>query len=55
MIANMKLYLMLLFVLSCPIHVMAQTDFYYYKGKKIPLTLNENKLVVSIPKTCWLN
>lgn len=28
----------------------AQTDFYYYKGEKIPLTLNENKVVVSIPK-----
>ena len=24
--------------------------YYYYQGKKIPLTLNENKVVVSIPK-----
>ena len=33
--------------------VMTQTDyFYYYKGNKIPLTLNENKVVVSIPKDC---
>ena len=26
------------------------TYYYYYKGNKIPLTLNENKVVVSIPK-----
>ena len=26
--------------------------FYYYNGSKIPLTLNENKVVVSIPKEC---
>ena len=31
---------------------MAQTYYYYYKGNKIPLTLNENKVVVSIPKDC---
>ena len=45
-----KFYLMLLLVISCSMHVMAQTDFYYYNGKKIPLALNENKVVVSIPK-----
>ena len=28
----------------------AQNDFYYHQGNKIPLTLNENKVVVSIPK-----
>ena len=28
----------------------AQIDYYYYKGNKIPLTLNENKVIVSIPK-----
>lgn len=27
--------------------------FYYYNGSKIPLTLNENKVVVSIPKECY--
>ena len=27
-------------------------NFYYYQGNKIPLTLNENKVVVSIPKDC---
>jgi len=51
MIAHMKIYLMLLFVLSCSFHVIAQSDFYYYyKGAKQPLTVNENKVVVSIPK-----
>ena len=25
-------------------------DYYYYQGKKIPLILNENKVVISIPK-----
>jgi len=28
----------------------AQTDFYYYKGNKIPLTLNPDKVCVSVPK-----
>lgn len=50
-IMNKKLYLIVLFVISCSIHVLAQTDFYYYKGKKMPLTLNENKVVISVPKT----
>ena len=26
--------------------------FYYYQGNKIPLTLNENMVVISIPKDC---
>lgn len=51
MVMSKKLYLIVLFVISCSIHVLAQTDFYYYKGKKIPLTLNANKVVISIPKT----
>ena len=29
-----------------------QTLYYYYKGKKIPLTLNENNFLVNIPKEC---
>ncbi|MBO4531383.1 MAG: hypothetical protein J5767_12190 [Paludibacteraceae bacterium] len=45
-----KNLLMVLFLISCSIHVIAQTDYYYYKGKKIPLTLNENKVIISIPK-----
>ena len=30
--------------------IETQTAYYYYKGNKIPLTQNENKVVVSIPK-----
>ena len=44
-------YLLLLFI-SCSIHAIAQTDYYYYQGNKISLTLNENKVCVSIPKDC---
>ena len=29
-----------------------ESHYYYYNGKKIPLTLNENKVIVSIPKEC---
>jgi hypothetical protein len=47
---NRKYFLMLLLFISYSIHIVAQTDFYYYKGQKIPLTRNENKVVVSIPK-----
>ena len=32
--------------------VINMAYYYYYQGKKIPLTLNENKVVVSIPKDC---
>lgn len=28
-------------------HAMAQTDYYYYKGAKIPLILNKNKVCIS--------
>ena len=41
---------MILFVISCSIHATAQTDYYYYKGKKIPLTLNDKKVCVSMSK-----
>lgn len=44
--------MILLFVVACSLHAIAQTDFYYFMGKKIPLTLNENKVCVSIPKDC---
>ena len=33
-------------------HASAQTYYYYYQGNKIPLTLNESKVCVSIPKDC---
>ncbi|MBR5657110.1 MAG: hypothetical protein IKW98_10620 [Prevotella sp.] len=41
-----------LFLSASVSEVMAQTYYYYdiYTGKKTPITLNENKLVVSIPR-----
>ncbi len=39
-----------LFLSASVSEVKAQDYFYYYKGKKIPLTLNESKVIVSIPK-----
>lgn len=51
MISNKKYLLMLLFIILCSAYMIAQTD-YYYKGKKIPLIINENKVCVSIPKVC---
>lgn len=47
-----NLLLLLLIFISCSQHVIAQTDYYYYKGQKIPLILNEDKVVISIPKDC---
>ena len=49
MIMSRKYLPMLLFIF-CSIHAIAQTDYYYYQGDKIPLTPNEDKVVVSIPK-----
>ena len=49
---NRKYLLVLLIYVSCSIHAIAQTDYYYYQGKKIPLTLNESKVGVGIPKDC---
>ena len=42
--------LLMLMLVSCSLYAMAQSDFYYSKGKKIPLTINENKVCVSISK-----
>lgn len=44
-----RIYILIVFIL-CSIHSIAQTDYYYYQGNKIPLILNENKLCISIPK-----
>ena len=50
MIMKREFMLMLLSIL-CSISSMAQTDsYYYYRGTKIPLTLNEDKICVSIAK-----
>lgn len=43
-------FLMIFFVISGSIHTIAQTNYYYYKGKKIPLFINDSKICVSIPK-----
>lgn len=52
-ITSKKILLVALLLISCSVHVMAQTDYYYYyKGNQVPLTLNEDKAVVSIPKEC---
>ena len=46
-----KYFLVIIIILCiCSIHTIAQTDFYYYKGEKIPLKENENKVCLSIPK-----
>lgn len=52
MITTKKNLLMLLLFISCSIHGIAQTDYYYYRGQKMPLTLNESQVVASIPKDC---
>jgi len=50
MMMKREFMLMLLSIL-CSISSMAQTDsYYYYRGTKIPLTLNEDKICVSIAK-----
>lgn len=41
----------IVFLIACSLHAMAQTTYYYYyQGNKIPLTLNDNKVCVSVPK-----
>ena len=39
----------MLLIISCLMQTMAQTG-YYYKGKRIPLAVNDNKICISIPK-----
>ena len=45
-----KILLIISFLISCITYATAQNDYYYNNGQKIPLTLNEEKVVVSIPK-----
>ena len=46
-----KEFMLMLLSILCSISSMAQTDsYYYYRGTKIPLTLNEDKFCVSIAK-----
>ena len=51
MFTSNKYFLIILFVISCSIQTIAQTG-YYYKGKKISLTVNEDKVCVSMSKDC---
>ncbi len=50
MVMRSKFLLLFLTLISSSIYTMAQSHFYYYKGNKIPLAQNENKVVVNIPK-----
>ena len=43
-------FLILLLLMLCSIYVKSQNHYYYYRGKQIPLTVNENKVCLSIPK-----
>lgn len=46
-----KILIGMLLLIICSLQATAQTDYYYYYGgQKMPLNLNENKVVVSIPK-----
>lgn len=45
-----KCILIILLLISCSIGIFAQTSFYYYKGERIPLIANNQKVCVSIPK-----
>lgn len=47
---NKKLFLTIVFVFLCSMRMMAQTDYYYYKDKKMPLINNNTKICVSISK-----
>lgn len=51
---KIKYFLMLLLCISCSVYAIGQTAYYYYEGNKVPLTLNENKVCVSIPKASGL-
>ena len=50
MIMSKKYILILLLLISCSVGAIAQTTYYYYKGNKIPLTIDNNKVCLSIPK-----
>ena len=50
MIMSKKYILILLLLISCSVCAIAQTTYYYYKGEKIPLTIDNSKVCLSIPK-----
>lgn len=47
---NKKYLLALLLLVSCSLQGAAQADYYYYRGQKIPLTVNVTKVCVNISK-----
>ena len=52
---NRKNLLLLVVCFLCSIHAIAQPDYYYNEhGEKTPLTLFENKVLVSVPIDCDL-
>ena len=46
----MKRNVLLILFLAGLLNAIAQTDYYYYQGNKIPLTRNEDKVCISIYK-----
>ena len=45
-----KLILIISLLFSFSMGIIAQTSYYYYKGNRIPLTVNNDKVCVSISK-----
>lgn len=51
MIMSKGYILIVLLLISCSIgSISAQTTYYYYKGNKIPLMIDDNKVCLSMPK-----
>ena len=50
MFKGKKFTVTMMLLLSCTVSMIAQAN-YYYKGKKIPLTVDVDKVCVSIPKS----
>lgn len=47
-----RFFLLIFLFILCSTRVIAQTDYYYYKGNKNPLTVNPEKVCVSVSKEC---
>lgn len=50
MIMVKKIIQIILVLTLCPKGAIAQTSYYYYKGERIPLSINNNKICIIIPK-----
>lgn len=51
MVTCKKFMLIVLLLISYSLGAIAQMSYYYYKGNRIPLTVNDSKVCVSIPKS----